>query len=77
MVASEKEKATAQLSAVARLELFADFRAVLLRKVQIAERTMKVHPRPEHMRIDHENLLAAWTSYLYSLAHRSSRTILN
>jgi hypothetical protein len=53
-------------------KLFADFRTVFFRKIEIAEWTMRVHSRPEHVRIDHENLFAAWTSYLYSLAHRSS-----
>jgi hypothetical protein len=67
------KRATAKTIAVAGVrKLFADLRAVLLGKIEIAERTVKVHARPEHMRIDHENLLAAWTSYFYGLAHRSS-----
>lgn len=54
-----------------RDELLADFRTVFFGKIQIAERTMKIHPRPEHVGIDDENFLTLWTGNLYRLTHDS------
>jgi hypothetical protein len=51
------------------IRLFADLRTVFFGKVLIAERAMKIHPRPQHMRIDDEYLLAIWTSDFYGLTH--------
>jgi hypothetical protein len=53
-------------------KLLADFGTVLFRKVEIAKRAMKVHPRSQHVRIDDENLFAVWTSHFDGLTHDSS-----
>jgi hypothetical protein len=56
---------------VTRDELLADFRTVFFGKIQIAERTMKIHPRPEHVGIDDKNFLTLRTGNLYRLTHDS------
>jgi hypothetical protein len=55
-------------------ELLADFRTVFFGKIKIAERTMKIHSRTEHVRIDDENFLALRTGNFYRLTHDSLLT---
>jgi hypothetical protein len=52
--------------------LLADFGTVFFLKIEIAIRAVKIHSRPEHMRINDKNLLASWTRYFDSLTHVSS-----
>jgi len=65
------EQSPGDLAIARRDELLADFRTVLFEKIKITERTMKIHPRPEHMWIDDENFLTFWTGNLYRLTHDS------
>jgi hypothetical protein len=51
------------------LHLLADLRAVILGKIEIAERAVKIHARAQHVGIGDKNLLAFWTGHLYSLTH--------
>jgi hypothetical protein len=52
--------------------LLADFGTVFFGKVEIAERTMKIHPRSQHMGIDNKDFFASWTRHFDSLTHGSS-----
>jgi hypothetical protein len=65
------EQPPGELAIAGRDELLADFRTVLFGKIKIAERTVKIHSRSEHMRIDDENFLTFWTGNLYRLTHDS------
>src|ERR1044072_3286889 len=65
------EQSPDDLATARRNELLADFRTVLFGKIKIAERAMKIHSRPQHMRIDDENFLALRTGNFYRLTHDS------
>jgi hypothetical protein len=52
-----------------RARSFSNLRAILLRKIEIAVGTMKIHPRAQHVGMRDKNLLAFRTRHLNSLAH--------
>jgi hypothetical protein len=49
--------------------LLADFRTVFFGEIFVAEGTMKIHPRPQHMRVDDKDFFTIWTSDFYGLTH--------
>jgi hypothetical protein len=51
------------------MNLLTNLWAFTFRKVEIAERAMKIHAGAQHVRIDDKDLLTLWTSYLYGLTH--------
>ena len=60
MIQSENEKGHGEIVTVAqKLNLFADFGAVFFGEILVAERTMKIHSRTEHMRVDDKNFLTS------------------
>src|SRR5262245_58645340 len=57
----------------AYVALLTDLRTIFFREVEIAEWTMKIHTRSQHVWIDNENFPARWTGDFNGLTHRLPR----
>jgi hypothetical protein len=49
--------------------LFADFWTIFFGKIFVAEGAMKIHSRPQHMRVHDKNFLTSRTSDFNGLTH--------
>jgi hypothetical protein len=66
----EKRKSHGEFVTVANDRgLFADFRTIFFGEIFIAEGAMKIHSRPQHMRVYDKNFLTSWTSDFNGLTH--------
>jgi hypothetical protein len=65
----QKIKGHDDWNTVAETILLADLGTVLFRKIEVAVGAMKVHPRPEHVRVDDKDFFTRWTCHFDGLTH--------
>jgi hypothetical protein len=56
--------------------LFADFWTIFFREIFVAKGAMKIHSRPQHMRVHDKYFLTSWTRDFNRLTHDLPRPIL-